>query len=113
MKANEKTNVMRVLDGRKIAYESHSYEADPTLSGEQIAGILGEDAPLRQTPVDRLGFQYPLFIPIQVADVVAALPDRRHLGFLLIAAFRIKPAKAGRPGREAGIPGLALVDDQH
>ncbi len=44
MKQNEKTNVMRVLDGKKIPYEAHSYEADPTLTGEQIAGILGEDA---------------------------------------------------------------------
>ena len=43
MKANEKTNVMRVLDGKKIPYESHSYEADPTLTGEDIAGILKED----------------------------------------------------------------------
>ncbi len=34
---------MRVLDGKKISYEAHSYEADPTLTGEQIAGILGED----------------------------------------------------------------------
>ena len=44
MKKEEKTNVMRVLDGKKIPYESHSYEADPRLSGEEIAGILGEDA---------------------------------------------------------------------
>ena len=43
MKKNEKTNVMRVLDAAKISYESHSYEEDPSLSGEQIAGILGED----------------------------------------------------------------------
>ena len=43
-KKDERTNVMRVLDQKKIVYESHSYEADPTLSGEQIAGILGEDA---------------------------------------------------------------------
>ena len=43
MKANDKTNVMRVLDGKKISYESHSYEADPTLTGEDIAGILKED----------------------------------------------------------------------
>ena len=42
MKKEEKTNVMRVLDAKKIAYESHSYEADPTRSGAQIAGILGE-----------------------------------------------------------------------
>ena len=43
MKKEEKTNVMRVLDGKKIPYESHSYEADPRLTGEEIAGILGED----------------------------------------------------------------------
>ena len=42
MKANDKTNVMRVLDGRKISYESHSYDPDPTLTGEDIARILGE-----------------------------------------------------------------------
>ncbi len=43
MKKEEKTNVMRILDGKKIEYQSHTYEADPTLTGEQIAGILGED----------------------------------------------------------------------
>jgi Cys-tRNA(Pro)/Cys-tRNA(Cys) deacylase len=43
MKKDEKTNVMRVLDGKKIPYESHTYEQDATLSGEDIAGILGED----------------------------------------------------------------------
>ena len=43
MKKEEKTNVMRVLDAKKIAYVSHSYEPDATMSGEQIAGILGED----------------------------------------------------------------------
>ncbi len=44
MKKEEKTNVMRVLDAKMIAYKSHTYEADPTLSGEDIATILGEDA---------------------------------------------------------------------
>ena len=43
MKKEDKTNVMRVLEQKKISYESHSYEPDATLSGEQIAGILGED----------------------------------------------------------------------
>lgn len=43
MKNNDKTNVMRVLDGKKIPYESHSYEPDPTMSGAQIAEILGEN----------------------------------------------------------------------
>lgn len=44
MKNNDKTNVMRVLDSKKITYTSHSYEADPTFTGEEIAEILGEDA---------------------------------------------------------------------
>ncbi len=45
MKANnEKTNVMRVLDGKKIPYQSHTYEQDPIKSGEENAAILGEDA---------------------------------------------------------------------
>lgn len=44
MKKEEKTNVMRVLDGKKISYENHSYEPDATMSGEEIAGILGEDS---------------------------------------------------------------------
>lgn len=43
MKKNEKTNVMRILDGKKISYESHYYEPDSTMSGEEIAGILGEN----------------------------------------------------------------------
>ena len=44
MKKEEKTNVMRVLDGKKISYASHSYEADASFSGEKIAEILGEEA---------------------------------------------------------------------
>ena len=43
MKPKEKTNALRLLDGEKIPYESHTYEADPSLSGEEIAGILGEE----------------------------------------------------------------------
>ncbi len=44
MKKEEKTNVMRALDSKKIPYEFHTYEADPTLTGAQIAEILGEPA---------------------------------------------------------------------
>ncbi len=42
MKKEEKTNVMRLLDGKKVGYTSHSYEPDPTKTGVEIAGILGE-----------------------------------------------------------------------
>ncbi len=44
MKKEEKTNVMRVLEAKKIPYESHSYKPDPTMTGEEIAALLGEDA---------------------------------------------------------------------
>lgn len=44
MKKEEKTNVMRALDSKKIAYNKHEYEPDATMTGEEIAKILGEDA---------------------------------------------------------------------
>jgi len=43
MAQNDKTNVMRVLDQKKISYTAHSYEQDPTKTGEEIASLLGED----------------------------------------------------------------------
>lgn len=44
MKNNDKTNVMRILDRKKISYASHAYEPDATMSGEEIAALLKEDA---------------------------------------------------------------------
>ena len=43
MGKQDKTNCMRILDSKKIAYTAHSYEAEPSLTGEQIAVLLGED----------------------------------------------------------------------
>ena len=68
MKNNEKTNVMRVLDGKKIAYESHSYEPDQTLTGAEIAGILGEDTSrVFKTLVTRgkTGQYYVFVVPVE------------------------------------------------
>lgn len=42
-KKDEKTNVMRVLEQKKIRYNSYTYEPDATLTGEDIANILNED----------------------------------------------------------------------
>lgn len=44
MKNNDKTNVMRALDSKKVSYTAHTYEPDATMSGEEIAALLGEDA---------------------------------------------------------------------
>ena len=67
MKKEEKTNVMRVLDGKKIPYEKHSYEPDATMSGEEIAGILGEDpAKVFKTLVTqgKSGAYYVFVVPV-------------------------------------------------
>lgn len=68
MKKEEKTNVMRVLDGKKITYASHSYEPDATLTGEEIAGILGEDpAKVFKTLVTqgKSGVYYVFVVPVK------------------------------------------------
>ena len=39
----EKTNVMRVLDQKKIPYTAHSYPADGPIDGVSVAGFLGQD----------------------------------------------------------------------
>ncbi|MBO4359278.1 MAG: Cys-tRNA(Pro) deacylase [Eubacteriaceae bacterium] len=41
-KDSEKTNVMRVLDQKKIPYEAFYYDGEG-LSGEDVARVLGED----------------------------------------------------------------------
>ena len=40
--ASEKTNVMRLLEGKKIPYVSHTYNPDPKMTGEEIAALLNE-----------------------------------------------------------------------
>ena len=67
MKNEEKTNVMRLLESRKIPYASYTYAADPSLSGKEIAGILGEDpAFVYKTLVTqgRTGRNYVFVIPV-------------------------------------------------
>ena len=67
MKSDEKTNVMRLLESRKIPYTAHTYEPDPSLSGEDIARILGEDpAVVFKTLVTRgkTGAYYVFVIPV-------------------------------------------------
>ena len=43
MKKQEKTNVMRILDQKKITYESHTYDTTEAISGMEVATILGEN----------------------------------------------------------------------
>ena len=43
MKNKEKTNVMRLLDAKKIGYAEHTYPPDANKTGVEIAEMLGED----------------------------------------------------------------------
>ena len=43
MKKEQKTNVMRVLDARRIPYAAHTYQPDASMSGAEIAALLGEN----------------------------------------------------------------------
>ncbi len=39
---NEKTNVMRILDQKKISYNSYSYEKTGDMDGEDVAAAIGK-----------------------------------------------------------------------
>ena len=39
----EKTNVMRILDQKKVNYKSYSYVDTDAVSGMEVAEVLGED----------------------------------------------------------------------
>ena len=39
----QKTNVMRILDQKKIAYQPHCYEDTGAVSGKAVAEVLGQD----------------------------------------------------------------------
>ncbi len=58
---------MRLLESKKIPYTAHAYAADPSLSGEEIAGILGENPSfVYKTLVTRgrSGQNYVFVIPV-------------------------------------------------
>ena len=59
---------MRVLDGKKIPYESHTYKPDATMTGEEISAILGEDsAKVFKTLVTqgKSGAYYVFVVPVK------------------------------------------------
>lgn len=43
MKKQEKTNVMRILEQKKVAYQPHCYADTGAVSGEDVARVLGQD----------------------------------------------------------------------
>ena len=64
----EKTNVMRLLDGKKITYKTHYYGDTDALSGTDVAAVLGE-APEKVfktlVTVGKSGQHYVFIIPVE------------------------------------------------
>lgn len=68
MGSADKTNVMRVLDQKKVVYNSHSYKPDATMTGEEIAALLNEDpAKVFKTLVTqgKSGQYYVFVVPVK------------------------------------------------
>ena len=66
-KHEEKTNVMRVLDSKKVKYTSHCNIDTPTTNGEEVAKILGQNpADVFKTlvTISKSGTNYVFVIPV-------------------------------------------------
>ncbi len=42
-KSKDKTNVLRILEQKKIEYKDYTYEGDGSLTGEDVANIIGKN----------------------------------------------------------------------
>lgn len=86
---------MRVLDGKKIPYESHAYQPDATMSGAQIAEILGE-APEKvfKTLVTqgKTGAYYVFVVPVEAElDLKKAAKAAKEKAIAMIRQKELLP----------------------
>lgn len=67
-KAAEKTNAMRRLAALHLAYQEYTYEGDGTMTGAEVAALLGQ-APERVfktlVTVGRSGAHYVFMVPVE------------------------------------------------
>ena len=63
----EKTNVMRILDQKKIEYKEHTYLNTGAIGGQEVAEALGEDANKvfkTLVTVGKTGNHYVFLVPV-------------------------------------------------
>ena len=94
--AEQKTNVMRVLDQKKIRYLAHEYpHGDAPVDGETVASLIGKDADcVYKTLVTR---QYPTFFDSAVNDLDTVIVSAGKIG----AQVELAPAELIRLVRAA------------
>lgn len=67
-KTEEKTNVMRILDSKKIKYDHYCYVETGETNGEKVAAILGQDPTYvykTLVTVAKSGANYVFVIPVK------------------------------------------------
>ena len=91
----EKTNVMRLLEQKKIPYTAHTYEPDATKTGEEIAELLHEDAErVFKTLVaqGKSGAYYVFVIPVNAElDVKKAASASKEKSISMIRQKELLP----------------------
>lgn len=66
-KKDEKTNVMRLLDAKKLSYKPREYDPNVAIAGLDVAELLGEDTPrVFKTLVTtgKTGAHYVFLVPV-------------------------------------------------
>ncbi len=64
---DDKTNVMRILDQKKIKYKEHTYLNTDAIGGMEVADALGEDANKvfkTLVTVGKTGNHYVFLVPV-------------------------------------------------
>ena len=66
-KKEEKTNVMRLLDAKKLPYRTRTYDPQVAVAGQDVAALLGEDTPRvfkTLVTVGKSGAHYVFMVPV-------------------------------------------------
>lgn len=91
----EKTNVMRILDQKKIPYQAHFYGESGAVSGTEVAKILGENpAQVFKTLVTegKTGQHYVFVIPVEKElDLKKAAKAVKEKSIAMIKAKELLP----------------------
>jgi len=92
VKKAEKTNVMRILDQKKVPYVSHSYAETDALAGVEVAAVLGED-------------------PAQVFKTLVTVgASKTHYVFMIPVAEELDLKKAAKAVGEKSIAMIAAKE---
>ena len=90
-KAKEKTNVMRILDQKKVPYKHYCYADTAAVSGVEVASVLGQDpAQVFKTLVTEAGKGGHYVFVIPVAEELDLKKAAKAVGEKSIAMLKAK-----------------------